>query len=946
MAERSVTVRLRAEIGDLRTKLSEVEKSIDSVTQKQKQTAEAATFSSDKMADAAMEGSEAYDAIAGALLVVGGAAATGFGMAVAASMKYEAELSAVQAATGATSGEMDKLAEAALKAGADTIYSATEAADAITQLAKAGVSTTDILGGGLTGALNLAAAGQMDVGAAAEIAATAMNQFGLEGRDVGHIADLLAAGAGNAQGEVSDMGLALAQAGLVANQTGLTIEETTAGLTAFASAGLIGSDAGTSMKTMLQRLTPQSAAAAEEMDRLGISAYDSQGQFIGLSEYAGNLQEAMRDLTPEQRNASMAIIFGSDAVRAANVLYDEGASGIASWEAKVDDAGYAAEVAAAKTDNLKGDLERLAGAWETALIRTGEGADAPLRGVVQRLDFIVSAYANAGEGAQTAARWIVGTTAVIGLAGGAAMLAVPKIIAFEVALAAMGPAGARAAAGLVAVRTALLGPWGIALGAATVVLGAWANEQYKAAQYVQQLSDTLDTQTGAFTENTREMVKNDLAMKDGWWDKESTFDSAQRLGISLADVTDAAMGNAEAYARVNVELDKYGQKQLESIGANDDQYGSIENIRSAIDGNSESLGKAGDATQQKIEADAKLVEAEAGVGGAVAATTVVVDEQTEAITKWVEELQKIAGAFVEPLAVYTSLLDEKTEAEKAAAEATAQTQNDSIDSQIQALKERADAEILAVTTSGEEAEKQKGIIRDRRDTEVDALDKQKTSWEDYAGDVSVSLDEYAARLEESIANQVEWEQNLTTVAGRAGVEVTKILANMGTEGVDITAKMAKGTDAEVSRMADALIADAQRAEGGMVTTLDRAWRIMEANGRLGSKSTATAIAKELGLGVGEVQAIAAGYGVALASGINPMLTALGKPMVNVSTGQHAPKGTVGFAADGGIEDHTAQIAHAGAWRLWAEPETPGPAFDPRNPTTRRPSRRIHLEAHS
>jgi TP901 family phage tail tape measure protein len=82
------------------------------------------------------------------------------------------------------------------------------------------------------------------------------------------VADLLAAGAGKAQGSVEDMGMALKQGGLLAASTGLSIEETTGTLAAFASAGLIGSDAGTSFKTMLQSLTPVSVAAKNEMDRL------------------------------------------------------------------------------------------------------------------------------------------------------------------------------------------------------------------------------------------------------------------------------------------------------------------------------------------------------------------------------------------------------------------------------------------------------------------------------------------------------------------------------------------------------------------------------------------------------------------------------------------------------------------------------------------------------
>src|SRR5690606_9186339 len=110
-----------------------------------------------------------------------------------------------------TAENMNLLREAALEAGKRTAFSATEAADAITELAKAGVSTADILEGGLNAALDLAAAASIEAGEAAEYISSALTQFGLKGKDASHVADLLAAGAGKAQGEVSDMGYALAQ---------------------------------------------------------------------------------------------------------------------------------------------------------------------------------------------------------------------------------------------------------------------------------------------------------------------------------------------------------------------------------------------------------------------------------------------------------------------------------------------------------------------------------------------------------------------------------------------------------------------------------------------------------------------------------------------------------------------------------------------------------------
>lgn len=136
-------------------------------------------------------------------------------------------MSTVQANTGASADEMNQLRQAAIDAGADTIYSATESADAINELGKAGLSTSDILSGGLSGALNLAASDGMAVGDAAELMATTLMQFNLTGAESTQVADALAAGAGKAVGSAHDLGLALNQAGMVSHSFGISMQETT-----------------------------------------------------------------------------------------------------------------------------------------------------------------------------------------------------------------------------------------------------------------------------------------------------------------------------------------------------------------------------------------------------------------------------------------------------------------------------------------------------------------------------------------------------------------------------------------------------------------------------------------------------------------------------------------------------------------------------------------------
>lgn len=177
---------------------------------------------------------EAYLAKHGQTLSLVGRSAGLAGLAVAGSAAlmvnkyadFDAVMSDVEVSTGAVGASLAALREAALTAGADTKYSATEAAQGVNELGKAGVATRDILNGGLAGALSLAAVGELAVADAAEVTATTLKQFNLEGAQAGHVADLLAAGANKSVGSVHDLAMGLKQAGIVANAFGIPIEET------------------------------------------------------------------------------------------------------------------------------------------------------------------------------------------------------------------------------------------------------------------------------------------------------------------------------------------------------------------------------------------------------------------------------------------------------------------------------------------------------------------------------------------------------------------------------------------------------------------------------------------------------------------------------------------------------------------------------------------------
>ena len=329
----------------------------------------------------------------GKVASVTGVAVAGIGAAaLKTSSDFNASMSGVASVANASSAELDQLREAALKAGADTVFSATEAAQAQSELVKAGVSVADVMGGALAGSLDLAAAGQLDLANAATISAQAMNLFGLGGADVSHIADVLAAGANKSAADVGTLGDALRQGGLVAAQTGLSLEDTVGVLSLFADSALVGSDAGTSLKTMLQRLVPQSDEAAEAMKNLGLQFFDAQGAFVGIDEVAGQLQTALGGLSDEQRNAALTTLFGSDAVRAASILMEGGKAKVDEYTAAVNDMGAAQRMASTQTDNLKGDIEEFSGAVETSLIRLGDLGDVAGRQLVQSATAFVDVF--------------------------------------------------------------------------------------------------------------------------------------------------------------------------------------------------------------------------------------------------------------------------------------------------------------------------------------------------------------------------------------------------------------------------------------------------------------------------------------------------------------------------------------------------------------------------
>lgn len=293
-------------------------------------------------------------------------AVTALGKSLTTFGDLEETLNVFRASTHATAEQMRDVSEAAKDLGNDVrlpSVSASDAATAMAALARAGLTVEDSIDAA-RGVLELATAAEIDNAQATDLVASALNAFGLEGSEAVHVADVFANAANAAQGSIADFGVAMQQVAAVSAQVGVSFENTEALLTLLAKAGLRGSDAGTSLRTAFLRLAAPTDEAQQLLTDLNIQVRDLQGNV--RPEVFADFAKATEDLAPAVRDAIAATVFGQDAIRAALLAGREGVSGLREQQEALDRSGTAAEIAAARTEGLNGQIEALKSSASTA----------------------------------------------------------------------------------------------------------------------------------------------------------------------------------------------------------------------------------------------------------------------------------------------------------------------------------------------------------------------------------------------------------------------------------------------------------------------------------------------------------------------------------------------------------------------------------------------------
>lgn len=338
------------------------------------------------------------------------------GLAAKSFGDFETSLNTFENVAGATGAQMAAVGKLAKELGNDVSLpgkSAKDAADSMLELAKAGLSVEDSMDA-VKAVMQLATAAQIDNAEAAVIVGDALNSFKLDGKKAIKVADLLAGAANSASGEITDMAFSLQMSSAVFAAANVPIEDLVTSIALMAKNGIKGSDAGTSLKTSLIHLQNPSEKAAGVMKDLNFSIYDAHGNMKTMREIVENLASSTAGLTEQQKAQALATLFGTDGIRAANILLSEGVKGFDAMKLSVTEAGAAQDVANAKSKGLNGSIEALKSSLETAAITIGEKIAPVIKGWADGLADLVNKFDKLDPEVQDWILKIVTATALLG----------------------------------------------------------------------------------------------------------------------------------------------------------------------------------------------------------------------------------------------------------------------------------------------------------------------------------------------------------------------------------------------------------------------------------------------------------------------------------------------------------------------------------------------------
>lgn len=296
---------------------------------------------------------------------------------------YTSVMSEVAAISGASSSDLAMMEDTARQYGATTVFSASEAAEALKYMSLAGwdaQQSTDALGG----VLNLAAASSMGLGEASDMVTDYLSAFGMEANKSTYFADMLAYAQSNSNTTAAQLGEAYKNSAANMHAAGQDVETTTSLLEAMANQGRKGSEAGTTLGAMMRDITAKMDDGAIKIGETSIAVQDASGNFRDMTDILTEVGEATEGMGSAQRAAALSSVFTDDSIKGVNMVLAEGMDKVAGYEEALRSAtGASEDMAETMNDNLSGDMANMNSAYEEMQLQAFEAMEGPLREGVQ-----------------------------------------------------------------------------------------------------------------------------------------------------------------------------------------------------------------------------------------------------------------------------------------------------------------------------------------------------------------------------------------------------------------------------------------------------------------------------------------------------------------------------------------------------------------------------------
>ncbi|GEK57127.1 phage tail tape measure protein [Marinococcus halophilus] len=361
----------------------------------------------------------------------GAVVAAGLGGAVKTAADFESSMSRVGALSGATGKEMQSMTNKAKELGASTAYSATEASQGMQALSMAGFSAQETVSS-MGDVLNMAAAGQIELGKAADITSNVLSGFGMSADQAGRASDVLAKTSTSSNTTIAGLGNTMKQVAPIADSVGWSLESMSAAAGKMGDAGIDASQAGTMLRSAVTRLSAPTKAAQKEMDKYGISVKNADGSMKTLPEILQQMKTGFKGVDSTTRAAAMSTIFGQEAMSGMMKLMSD-PQGLKTYTQELKNAeGTGKRIANQQMNNLNGAVRKLGSAFEGASIAIGSALVPAITRVAKWLQSMLQWFNGLSTSTQNFIAIGTALASVLAMVSGAGLVVVgflPQLIA-------------------------------------------------------------------------------------------------------------------------------------------------------------------------------------------------------------------------------------------------------------------------------------------------------------------------------------------------------------------------------------------------------------------------------------------------------------------------------------------------------------------------------------